>query len=93
MKTVKVGIKSQDRASRVELFVRIVWTIVSSIVLWFFSILACVCAVVQWLYILVTGKRHRGLNNLLKVYVLYRTKLAAYAFMLTEERNPIFPED
>ncbi len=93
MKTVRVDIKSQEKASRVELFVRIVWVIVSAIVLWLFSILACICTVIQWLYILVTGKRHRGLNNLLRIYVIYKTKLGAYAHMLTEERNPIFPED
>ena len=90
---MKIKVKSQDRASRLELFIRIVWVIVSSIVLWLFSLLACVCTVVQWLYILVTGRRHKGLSNLLKVYVLYRAKLGAYSLMLTDERNPIFPED
>jgi len=93
MKTVKVKIKSQDRASRLELLVRIVWFIVSSIVVWFFSIIALICVVVHWFYILITGKRHRGLNNLIKDYVIYRTKVLAYGLMVTEERNPIFPED
>jgi Domain of unknown function (DUF4389) len=93
MKTVKISIKSKDVASRLELFVRIVWTIVSGIVLCVFSLLAFLCLVVHWLYILITGRRHKGLNNLLRVYVLYRTKLYAYSFMLTDERNPIFPED
>jgi hypothetical protein len=93
MKTVKIKIKSQDRASRLELFIRIVWVIVSSIVLWLFGLLACVCAVVQWFYILIAGRRHKGLNKLLKVYVLYKAKLGAYSLMLTDERNPVFPED
>jgi len=93
MKTVKVEIKNHDKASRVELFVRIVWAIISGIVLCLFGIVALMCLVVHWLYILVEGKRHKGLNNLLRSYVVYRTKVMAYIFMLTEERNPIFPED
>ena len=93
MKTVKIEIISRDKASRVELFVRIIWFILSAIVLWFFSILALLCLVVHWFYILITGKRHKGLNNLIKSYIIYRTKMTIYAFLLTEERNPIFPED
>jgi len=93
MKTVKIGIKSQDRASRLELFIRIAWFLVSSIVLSVFGIVAGLCTALHWVYILVTGKRHRGLNSLIRNYVVYRTKVLAYAFMLTEERNPIFPED
>jgi hypothetical protein len=93
MKTVKISVTSLDKASRVELFVRILWAIVSGIVLWFFSILACVCLIVQWFYILITGKRHKTLNKVLRVYLYYRTKMAAYIMMLTEERSPILPED
>lgn len=93
MKTVKVGIKSQDKASRLELLVRIVWFIVSSIVFWFFSIVAIVCVIIHWFYILVKGKRHKGLNNLIGSYVTYRAEMLAYGLMVTEERNPIFPED
>lgn len=93
METVKIDIASADKASRSELFVRILWCIVSGIVLWFFSIIAGVCLVVQWLYILVTGKRHKTLNKVIKVYLYYRTKMYAYLMMLTDERSPILPED
>lgn len=93
MRTVKISVISRPVASRVELLVRIVWAIVSSIVLFFFGIIACICTVLQWLYILVTGRRHAWLNRLLRSYVFYRAKLNAYLFMVTDERSPIFPED
>jgi Domain of unknown function (DUF4389) len=66
---------------------------VSSIVLCVFSVVAMLCLVAQWLYILFAGRRQKWLNGLLKGYVKYRTKMTAYAFLLTEERNPILPED
>jgi hypothetical protein len=93
MKTVKINVSSQDKASRVELFVRILWFIISAIILWFFSIIAIICLIVHWFYILVTGKRQKTLNNVLRVYVYYRAKVDAYLMMLTEERNPLLPED
>lgn len=93
MKTVKINVVSLAKASKVELFVRILWAIVSSIVLWFFSIIVGVCVIIQWFYILITGKRHRTLNKVIRIYIYYRTKVEAYIMMLTEERSPILPED
>lgn len=91
MKTVKISVTSSNKASRWELLVRILWAIICGIVLFFFSIIACICAIIQWLYILITGKRSKSLNNLLKSYVIYRAQLNAYLYMLTDERNPILP--
>jgi cellulose synthase/poly-beta-1,6-N-acetylglucosamine synthase-like glycosyltransferase len=92
MDTVKINVTSQNKASRVELFVRILWFIVSCVVLFFFSIIAIICLIVHWLYILILGKRHKTLNNVIRAYVYYRTKMEAYTMMLTEERSPILPE-
>ena len=93
MKTVKVAITGQNKASRLELFIRIVWFIVSAVVLWAFGIIMVICLVIQWFYILITGKRHKSLNDIIKSYIYYRTKMEAYGYLTTEERNPIFPED
>lgn len=93
MKTVKISVLSTDKASRAELFVRILWFIVSAIVLCVFGVIALLCLIVHWFYILITGKRHKTLNNVLRVYVYYRAKMEAYTMMVTEERSPILPED
>ncbi|MDE1851318.1 MAG: DUF4389 domain-containing protein [Candidatus Micrarchaeota archaeon] len=93
MKTVKVEVKSDPKASRLELFVRILWGIVSGIVLWVFSIIAGICLMVHWIYILILGKRSKTLNNVVRAYFYYSTKYRAYLSLLTDERNPIIPED
>ena len=93
MKTVKISADGQKVALRLELLVRLVWAVVSSVVLFFFGIIAMICALLQWLHILVTRRRHAWLNRVLASYVFYRAKLNAYLFMLTDERSPILPED
>jgi hypothetical protein len=93
MKTVKIDIKSNDKALRWELFVRILWAIVGGIILWVYSIIALVCIILHWFFILITGRRNKTLNNVLKVYLYYRTKFEAYLIMLTDERSPLLPED
>lgn len=92
MKTLKIEVKSDAKASRAELFVRILWLVLCTIVLAFFGILAVICLVLQWLYILITGKRSRDLNGVMKAYLVYRFSLDGYLFMLTDERNPILPK-
>ncbi len=93
MKTVKIDVKSSEKASRGELFVRILWLIVGGIVLWAFSIIAIICIVLQWFFILITARRNKTLNNVIKVYLYYRTKFEGYLMMLTDERSPLLPED
>jgi hypothetical protein len=93
MKTVKIDVTSKDRASRLELFIRIIWLIVGGIILWLYSIIAAICIIVQWFFILIMGRRNKSLNNVIKVYLYYRTKFEAYLMMLTDERSPLLPED
>lgn len=91
MKTVSLNVQSAQRASRVELFVRIVWGLVSGIVLCIYGIIAAICLVIQWLIILITGKRNIPLNNIIRGYFYYRARLEAYLLLLTDERSPIIP--
>ncbi len=93
MKSIKVSVTSTDKAKRWELLVRILWAIVCGIILWVYSIIVLICLVVHWFYILITGKRNKTLNNVIRVYFYYRTKLEGYLFLLTDERSPILPED
>ncbi len=93
MKTLKIEVKSDPKASRLELFVRIIWAILGCIVLSIFGIIAAICMVLQWLYILITGKRSKSLAEVLKLYLFYRFRLEGYLLMLTDERSPIIPVD
>lgn len=93
MKTVNLNVSSTAKASRLELFVRIVWAIVSMVVLWVLGIIAGICLVLQWLVILITGTRNMELNKVIQMYFAYSVKMTAYMFLLTDERNPLLPED
>ncbi len=92
MNTVKVDLKSDDKASRVELIVRWVWAIITCIVLFFFAIIALICFALQWLFILFTGKRNATLTGWLKKYCVYHAQASAYQLLITDERNPLIPE-
>ena len=93
MKTLNVLVQSNKKSPRLELFVRILWAIPTAIVLWIFGIIAGMCLVVQWFYILITGRRSRMLNDVIRGYFYYSTKVRAYLGLITDERSPILPED
>jgi hypothetical protein len=44
-------------------------------------------------FILITGKRNIALNDVIRGYFYYSTKVRAYLGLITDERNPILPED
>ena len=93
MKTVKSKITYTEKASRLELFVRIIYMIPIMIVLWIFGIIAAVVFIVEWLHILILGKRHKSLGKFLETYVTYVFKVNVYLNLVTDERPPIIPEE
>ncbi|OIO27899.1 hypothetical protein AUJ16_02160 [Candidatus Micrarchaeota archaeon CG1_02_60_51] len=92
MKTVKYEVKSAEKASRWELLVRLVYWIPLAIVLAILQMIACACLVVQFLLVLIAGKRNATLSKFVNAAVEYGLKLAAYYFLLTDERPEIIPE-
>ncbi len=92
MKTVKFEVKKDVKASRLELLIRIFWSIPSLVVLVILSILGKIAWVIQVLHIAIYGKRHRALNKLIWVMMDYCVKWSAYIALLTDERNPILPK-
>ena len=93
MKTVKFDVTYKEPASRLELFVRIVWGIPTEIVAFVLLIIACIAGILQWFHILFMGKRHKVLHEWIYKFVAYFVKYECYQNMLTDERNPIMPED
>lgn len=92
MKTVKYDVTYEGKAGRLELFIRWLWAIPTTIVLCLIGIIATFAWIFQFLHALVFGKRHKMLHDWLNMYVEYHTKYNAYQFYLTDERNPIMPE-
>jgi hypothetical protein len=92
MKTVKYDVAFEEKAGRLELIIRWFWSIPSFIVMVILSIIASIAMFVQFFHILLLGKRHRMLHDLILMYMVYYAKWHTYCSMLTDERNPIMPE-
>lgn len=78
-------------ASRLELFIRIAYTIAIIIVLAVYQFLAMICVIVQWFVILVLGHRNEGLSNFVKGYLEYYVHVLSYTSVMTDRRPGIMP--
>ena len=92
MKTVKYQIKFSSKASRLELLIRFLWSIPTAVVLCVLIIIGAVAAILQFLYILILGRRHAGCHKWIAKCMIYAVEYKTYANMLTDERSPIMPK-
>ena len=93
METVSYSVKSAVKASRMELLMRILWAILTGIVLAVFRIIAVIAVICQIILVLVNGEKNMTLNSWIQKYVGYIAKRHSYLMLLTDERSPILPED
>lgn len=93
MKTVQFAVEYAEKASRMELLVRIAWAIPSAMVLMALLLVAAVAACLQIGHILAYAKRHRFLHDWTYKFMAYGVKYGCYKNLLTDERSPIMPED
>jgi len=80
-----------EDASRLELFVRIVYGFLISIVLAIYGFIASLCMFVQWFHILILGRRNLGLHDIVQGYLEYQTHVLSYTNFTTDERPGIMP--
>ncbi|MDD5348516.1 MAG: DUF4389 domain-containing protein [Candidatus Omnitrophica bacterium] len=92
METVKITVKSAETASRLELFIRFIYGLVACIVIGIIGIFAYLAWFVQWLHILLLGKRNAALAKFMNAWLVAYTQLEFYTFLSTDERPPIVPE-
>jgi len=78
-------------ASRLELFIRIVYWIIIGIVLWVYGLVSAICLIIQWIHILILGRRSEGLSNFVKGYLEYMVHVIPYMYFMTDQRPGIFP--
>jgi DNA-directed RNA polymerase subunit RPC12/RpoP len=81
----------KKKASRIELFVRIIYAIPVGIVLILYGILAGIVLVLQWLRILLSGERNESLNNFIKGYLEYYVHFISYFSIMTDKRPGLNP--
>lgn len=81
----------EDHASRLELFIRILYWIAIGIVLWVYGLIAGICLIIQWFVILILGHRNEGLSNFIKGYLEYSVLVTPYVSFMTDKRPAIMP--
>lgn len=79
-------------ASRLELFIRIVYWIAIGIVLAVYGFIAEICMFIQWFVILILGRRSEGLSNFIKGYLEYVVNVVSYVYFMTDKRPGIMPK-
>ena len=82
----------EEKASRLELFIRIVYTILIAVVLMAYGLIAQLCMFVQWIVILILGRRVKGLNDIIKGFLEYNIHVISYWNFLTDKRPGILPK-
>ena len=93
MKTVNTNVNIVEKASRVELLIRLVYWIPLAIMVSILGMIAVLFFLLQVIVILVSGKRHKGLSKWIRVAVDYEYKMNIYLATVTDERPPILPEE
>ena len=78
-------------ASRLELFIRIVYWILIAIVAFVYGILATICLIIQWFYILIFARRHEDLSNFARGYLEYLVHVMSYTYIMNDKRPDILP--
>ncbi len=79
-------------ARRLELLVRIVYWIAIGIVAWVYGLLAVICLIIQWFFILIMGRRQQGLSDFAKGYFEYTVSRMPYVYIMTDRRPAILPD-
>lgn len=92
METIKIDAAYEEKASRLELFWRILWQIPCGVVLIILLIPTTVAALLQLVHILIFGKRNFKLNRLTANWIIYLAQITFYKNFCTDERPPLLPE-
>lgn len=82
----------EGKASRIELFVRIVYSIAIAIVLIVYGFFAGICLFIQWFVVLILGRRSQGLSDFIKGYLEYSIWITPYYCWMTDKRPGIMPK-
>ena len=81
----------EEKAGRIELFIRIIYSFVIGIVLMIYGFIAGICMLIQFLVVLILGRRSRGLSNFIQGYLEYYVHILSYTSFMTDERPGILP--
>jgi hypothetical protein len=81
----------ERNARRLELLVRIFYSIAIAIVLMVYGFIAGIIMIIQWFVILVLGRRSEGLSDFIRGYLEYYVHVLSYTSWMTDTRPGIMP--
>jgi hypothetical protein len=79
-------------ARRLELLVRIFYSIAIAIVMFVYGLIAGILMIIQWFVILILGRRSEGLSDFIRGYLEYHVHVLSYTSWMTDERPGIMPK-
>ena len=77
---------------RTEALLRIVIGIISGIILGLWKVIVQVVVVIHWFYVIITGKRNKGLAQFCNMWVTYVYNYVRYMTLTTNKRPFPFNE-
>jgi len=93
---MKVEVKlpfEEQPADRIELFIRLIYTVIVMIIVCVLAVLNIYIAYpLQFLYVLIFGKRLEILSKIGAVYATYLTSWLPYVLGLTDEKADLVPK-
>lgn len=93
MVKVEVKLPFEESASRLELFIRLILSFIALIVMGILTAISVyICYPLQFLVVLILGKRIEILNTIIAAYVKYTTAWLPYILNLTDERPDFVPK-
>ena len=93
MQSVKIEINSAEKASRIEILVRLIYWIPIVIVQFVLSIISMIAILVNLITVIILGKRILPLTRFTSIAITYQAKASSYFALATDERPPIIPEE
>lgn len=81
----------EEEAGRIELFIRIIYSVIIGIILTIYGFFAGICMIIQFLIVLILGRRSQGLSDFIRGYLEYYVHILPYTSFMTDERPGLFP--
>jgi hypothetical protein len=82
----------KESYSRVKVFFRMIIGIPVMLINYALGVVANVCALISWFWIVITGKQNEGLHNGIRLGMAYSARSTAYLCLLTEDWPPFSAE-
>jgi hypothetical protein len=83
---------AKESYSRLKTALRFLIGIPVMLINYALGVVAYVCALISWFWIVITGKQNEGLHNAIVLGMAYYARSTAYLCLITEDWPPFSPE-